>query len=185
MQKAIYLDVDGVLRDLSGYYSRVSNGGPVTEYSASGFGRFWEANTRTKELTEQFYLGAPVLQGALEAVQHLKTMGHPIKFLTANKKADRPWLETTTIQWLEQNGFQNLGDATIFVSSAGQKKNWLERNDILFDDKVDTINTLTDGVFGVWVQAGLTGDNIKFKKSEFRAKIPILTIRNLREIPFL
>ena len=161
----VFMDVDGVLRDLIAVCRRYFPKDRITEYDNRLFGIFWRTLAADEELAKELYLTAPVVPGALKGLRWIRENINPsIHFLTASDIKKWPWLRQYTEKWLVTSGCFEKGDEVIFVSGGDEKTAIInKRKSIVFDDRVDTINTVKKPSSGVWVESGLTLDSRRLR----------------------
>lgn len=167
MKLDIYMDVDGVLRDLNAVFRRYYPDTVVKSYENEVFGPFWEHMAEDRERAKEFYRDAPVVKGASEGISWLRSNINPqIRYLTASGFTKWPWLKGYTEDWLTKNGFLTASDRVIFVQKGDEKPEIVNKTkSILFDDRADTINAVKSPSIGVWVESGLVLDRVRVRSA--------------------
>ena len=163
MTVKVFMDVDGVLRDLQAVFLRYCPDTVIREYDNKQFGEFWQLMASDRETAKELYLDAPVVKGADAGLRWIRSNMSPvIVFLTASGINQWPWLREYTEQWLKVTGCFRKGDSITFVES-GQGKPVIVNSGkaVLFDDRVDTVNGIRFPSIGVWVESGLTRDRVR------------------------
>lgn len=175
MKIEIFMDIDGVLRDLSTVCKRYFPKDSIREYDNSVFGKFWETMAADKERAKELYLTAPLVPGADKGLNYLrKKMSPSIHFITACGIKKWPWLRQYTEEWIVSSGCFKEGDEINFLDHGDKKAQIINEfqnynrktvKAILFDDRVDTINALYPTVTGVWVESGLVLDRVRLRSA--------------------
>lgn len=162
-----YLDIDGVVRDLGGFYESLNPGYPaITSYYTPAFNKVWLEHVSDPEKAAKMYVGAPICAGAKEAYDRLRSVFGTVTYLSANGKKEFPWLTELSLKFLKKHKILSGDDTVNFVSGSDDKIKVMRKDPgILFDDKVSTIMSLPDSCCGVWVMNNMTGDIAKFLRS--------------------
>ncbi len=183
----IYLDVDGVVRDLKTRFSASEyfKGTLPQSYGDPDFGKYikkmWESPQTIKKM---LHTEAPVIKGSLEWFYglHKALPEANIQFLTANGFNED--CKHATVLFLLENGFMTgkALDDIIFTNSGDKKLEVLaKRPGILIDDNIDTLTKIQEPSLGIWVEDGYTQDREKYQAWDTKYKI---AVPNLASLPY-
>lgn len=182
MAATLYIDVDGVIRDLKAQFkkSRFYKGKLPTTYRDKNFGDWWKDVMTSEFKCRQAYVAAPVIEGAKEKIEELKNSGKfNVKILTAN--GFKPFAREFTLEFLRKNNIISDDSEVIFVNSGKEKPNFLKENPgILVDDKLETVMAVEAPSVGIWIQSGLTDETPTFDMWE--TKQPKLMFESLADL---
>tara|TARA_B100000683_G_C12082649_1_gene387528 strand:- start:32 stop:559 length:528 start_codon:yes stop_codon:yes gene_type:complete len=133
----VYLDMDGVVADFDKRFEDLSGMKPREFEEKYGKSKFWDFIDEENKIS--FWVGIPEMDGAKKLVDYVKKYNYEL--LTAPSVKKQSYLGK--ILWVRNHSDLLGGKPRINFKKAKEKhevKSELTKNDILIDDRADTIS---------------------------------------------
>lgn len=189
----IFIDVDGLIRDLRGTYLKSdlceNPEERICSYYTDGFNKFFDKVKASDELCRKYYLDEAIIYpGALEKLNEIKEACRKgilddWVILTAN--GFTPFCKKYTDLFLKENGFIEKGEEKhlIIAANGNQKPKIMadKGHGILLDDRIKTIKNLKKPSMGVWIELGYSDDVPQWEA--FEPEYPKLRYKHFSDVP--